>query len=88
LLGESDGLLPSLVLAVDVGRDLTEEDQVMLLQALGKINRVVVVVVIDRVPERLVVLLFDQKIIEGVVDLTLILRLDVEEEGLDQRNVV
>jgi hypothetical protein len=60
----------------------------MLLQALGKVNGVVVVVVVDGVPERLVVLLFDQKIVEGVVNLTLVLRLNIKEEGLDQRNVV
>ena len=88
LLAESDRLLPSLVFAVDVGCDLTEEDQVVLLQTLGKINGVIVVVVVDRVAECLIVLLFDKEVVEGVVDLALVLRLDVEEEGLDQRNVV
>ncbi|GJC99267.1 hypothetical protein ColKHC_08093 [Colletotrichum higginsianum] len=88
LLGESDRLLPPLVLAVDAGCNLAEEDQVVLLQTSGQLDGIVVVVVLHRVTERLVVLLLDQKIVDGVVDRALVLGLDVDEERLDEREVV
>ncbi|GKT40436.1 uncharacterized protein ColSpa_00617 [Colletotrichum spaethianum] len=88
LLGESNGLLPALVLAVDAGCNLAEEDQVVLLQTRGKVNRIVVVVVLNRVAERLVVLLLDQKVVDSIVDRALVLALHVDEERLDERQVV
>jgi hypothetical protein len=49
LLGQSNRLLPSLVLAVDVGCNLSEEYEIVLLQTLSKGNWIVVVVIVDRV---------------------------------------
>ena len=88
LLREGNRLLPSLVLAVDVCCDLAEENKVVLLETLGEVHGIVVVVAVDRVAQSLVVLLLNQQVVEGVVDLTLVLRLNVQKERLDQRNVV
>ena len=88
LLGEGNRLLPPLVVAVDAGRDLAEEDQVVLLQALSKIHGIEVVIVVHGVAQSLVVLLLDQELVDGIVDGPLVLGLDIEQEGLDQRDVV
>lgn len=88
LLGQGDRLLPALVVAVNVSCDLAEEDQIMLLQPLGKCNGIEVVVVIDRVTESLVIFLLDQQVVDSIVYGPLVLSLDIEQERLDQRNVV
>ncbi|PNY29194.1 Uncharacterized protein TCAP_00893 [Tolypocladium capitatum] len=75
-------------LDLDVGRNLAEEDEVMLLQAASQFDGVVVVVVLDRVSEGLVVLFLDEEVVDGLVDDALVLRLHVEEEGLDERQAV
>src|SRR5690625_3303259 len=73
LLRQCDRLLPTLILAVNVGGDLAEEDQVMLLQAASQLDSVVVVVILDRVAERLVVLFLDEQVVDGLVDDALVL---------------
>lgn len=88
LLGEGDGLVPSLVLAVDVGSNLSEENEVVLLQSLSEGDGFVVVKVLDTVAQLLVVLLFDEQVVDGIIYGTLVLRLHIEQEWLDERNIV
>ena len=68
LLRESNRLLPALVLAVDVSGNLAEEDDLVLLKAVGEIDSIVVVVGVYRIPQRLVVLLFDEQRVVRLVD--------------------
>src|SRR6266566_5943778 len=82
LLGQGNRLLPPLVLSVDARSNLTEEDQVVLLKPGRKLDRLVIVVVLDRVAQGLVVFLFNEQIVDGVVDGPLVLRLHVEQEWL------
>ena len=88
LLGQSNGLLPALVLAVDVSGNLAEEDEVVLLKATSQVHGIVVVVVLYRIAESLVVFLLDEQIVDSLVDSALVLALDVKQEGLDQRQAV
>ena len=88
LLRESNRLLPSLRLAVDVSGNLTEEDEVVLLQSGSQFNSVVVVIILHGIAKGLVVLLLDQQIVDRIVDGPLVLGLDVQEERLNKREVV
>ncbi|KAI6757104.1 hypothetical protein HG531_002929 [Fusarium graminearum] len=60
----------------------------MLLQTASQLCGIVVVVVLNRVAKGLVILLLDQKIVDGLVHNTLVLRLHVQQERLDERKVV
>src|ERR1700760_567114 len=66
LLAQSNALIPPLVLAVNVGGNLAEEDEVMALKPLSEVDGIVVVVVLDGIAQSLVILFLDQEIIDGV----------------------
>lgn len=59
LLGQSNRLLPAFVLAIDVRRNLAEEDKVVALEALCQFNGIVIIVVFNRVAKSLVILLLN-----------------------------
>eukprot|EP00906_Rhabdomonas_costata_P003375 RCo005161 len=68
LLRQLHGLLPLLVTLVDVGRDSAELQQLVLLQLLRQCELIKVVVLIDRQPQSLVVLLLDVQLVQSLVD--------------------
>mmetsp|Transcript_31357 Transcript_31357/g.52888 ORF Transcript_31357/g.52888 Transcript_31357/m.52888 type:complete len:467 (-) Transcript_31357:1669-3069(-) len=84
LLGEGDGLVPVLVLLVEVGRDAAELEEVVLKETLGEVDRVKVVVGVDGVAEGGKVFLLDVEVVEGVVDDLVIIALGSEEVVLDE----
>lgn len=80
--------------AVDIARNMTEEDgvaqgfgvplfkkRVMLLESSSELHRIVVVVVLYRIAPCLVVLLLDKQVGHILVNNMLVLRLGAEKEG-------
>lgn len=60
----------------------------MLLQPLRQCHGLVVVEILHTVTQLLVIFLFNEQIVDRIVHSTLVLRLHVEQERLDQRDVV
>ncbi len=78
LFRQSNRFLPAFVLAVDLSCDLSEEHEVVFFESLGELHSIVIVVVLHRVFERLVVLFFDEQIMDRAINYALVLTLDIE----------
>ena len=68
LLAKVDRLLPAIVALVQVGANASELDQLVLLQTLRQRDVVKVVEGVDGCSQALVVFLFDQQVVQRLVD--------------------
>jgi hypothetical protein len=68
VLGEGDGLVPPLVLPVEVRRDPAELEELVALDRLGEVDLVKVVEPVDAILEALVVLVEKVELVKRGVD--------------------
>eukprot|EP00050_Salpingoeca_kvevrii_P006202 m.287993 g.287993 ORF g.287993 m.287993 type:complete len:381 (+) comp11879_c0_seq1:284-1426(+) len=88
LLAQLDRVRPAVVALVQVGSNAPELNELVLLQSLSELDVVKVLVLVDRLAQRLVVALLNQERVKRLVDRLVVVGLHLEQVGLDKRKVV
>mmetsp|Transcript_52686 Transcript_52686/g.84093 ORF Transcript_52686/g.84093 Transcript_52686/m.84093 type:complete len:281 (-) Transcript_52686:2667-3509(-) len=87
LLSKFNGLLVTLVLLIDQGRNTTHLDKFMLLQFLGQSNLIEVVELLDALSQLLVLLTIHVDVIDGLIHWRDVVLLHLFHVGHDQRQL-